>query len=111
MSEPKHIDFMAVAGKNPAAELRKYSEEHDNFCCIVPGKSGETLFDAFDVQEWVAPEVEAIVRKYAEMENPGQDDGISYIRKGENPGDPVVEYSNGRTDANVCLSLSAPEFE
>ena len=109
--EPKHIDFMAVAGKNPAAELRQYSEEHGNFCCIVTGKSGETLFDAFDVQDWVAPEVEAIVRKYAEMENPGHDDGISYIRKGENPGDPVVEYCNGRTDASVCISLSAPEFE
>ena len=109
--EPKHIDFMAVAGKNPAAELRKYSEEHGNFCRIVPGKHGETLFDAFDVQDWVAPEVEAIVRKYAEMENPGQDDGISYIRKGENPGDPVVEYRNGMTDASVCISLSAPEFE
>ena len=111
MKEPKHIDFMAVAGKNPSAELRKYSEEHGNFCCIVTGKSGETLFDAFDVQDWVAPEVEAIVRKYAEMENPGKDDGISYIRKGENPGDPVVEYRNGMTDASVCISLSAPEFE
>ena len=104
-------DFKIIAGKNPAKELEAINEELKGCCCVVHGKNGETLFDGFDVCGWAVERFEAIARKYAEMENPGEDDGISYIRKGVEPDDEIVEYTNRMTECNVCVVLDAPEFE
>lgn len=104
-------DFKIIAGKNPAKELEALNEELKGCCCVVHGKNGETMFDAFDIFQWAAERFESIARKYAEMENPGEDDGISYIRKGVEPGDEIVEYTNRMTECNVCVVLDVPEFE
>ena len=109
--ESMAYDFKIIARKNPASELRELNNKFGGCCEVINGKNGETLFDGFDMQKWGVADFEAIVRKYAEMENPSPDDGISYIRKGEVPGEAIVEYTNGMTDANVCLALDAPEFE
>lgn len=104
------VDFMIIAGKNPAAELRAINEKHGNFCEVTEGKNGDTLFEAFDVQEWILDEIEPVVCKYAAKSTPGRDDGISYVRKGEQIGHGIVEYGNNMTDGHVCLVLTAVEF-
>jgi hypothetical protein len=106
-------DFKIVARKNPAAELGALNEQLNRCCSVTRGADGETLFDGFDLQHWAVDQFEAIARKYAEMENPGEDDGISYIRKDfaeHAPVGEIVEFSNGITEASVVVTLSAPGF-
>lgn len=108
-------DFKIVARKNPAAELLALDEQLNRCCSVKRGADGETLFDGFDLQHWAVDQFEAIARKYAEMDNPGEDDGISYIRKDFAEHAPagvgqIVEFSNGITEASVVVTLSAPGF-
>lgn len=105
-----HSDFKIIAAKNPAAELLELNKKFFNCCTVKYGADREMLFDGFDIQDYAVQEFEAVARKYAEMENPGEDDGISYMRKGEEPTDAIVEYSNGLTEAHICLTLSAVGF-
>lgn len=107
----KHIDFKIIAARNPAEELKAINAKHGCFCEVTEGKNGETLFDAFDVASWIAPDIEAVARKYALMDCPKKEDGISYMRKGEDPEDPVVVWSNGLTAAHINLVLAESEFE
>lgn len=107
----RHSDFKIIAAKNPAAELLALNKKFFNCCKVTEGKNGETLFDGFDIQHWAVKEFEAVARKYAEMDSPSEDDGISYMRKGEEPTDDIVEYSNGLTDAQINLVLEPTEFE
>ena len=100
-----HVDFKIVAGANAAKELMELVSRY-GFCLSVHvQKNGETWFDGFDIAYVAAQEVEAVARKYATMPNPGKDDGISYIRKGENPGDEIVEYTNQLTSKHVVVAL------
>lgn len=106
-------DFKIVARKNPAAELSALNEQLNSCCSVKRGADGETLFDGFDLQHWAVDQFEAIARKYAEMDNPGEDDGISYIRKdfaADAPVGEIVEFNNGITEANVVVTLSVPGF-
>lgn len=105
-------EFKIIAAKNPAQELLELHKSLDNCCEIITeGKNGETLFEGFDLTEWIVEKFEEIALKYASMANPGQDDGISYMRKGENPSDEVVEYNNGITSAYINLVLEPTYFE
>ena len=106
-----HLDFKIIAGKNPAKELAELNKKFCYCCEIIEGNNGETLFDGFDIQPWAVEEFEAIARKYAEMKNPGFNDGISYIRKGESPEDPIVEYNNDKTEGHICVVLEPVDFE
>jgi len=107
-----HIDIKIVAGKNPAKELRGLNDKWHRCLTVVPGKNGETMFDGFDLSdERAIIEFEEVAKKYAGMENPGKDDGISYIRKGSEVLDPVMELTNGQTEGNVHLVLDAVGFE
>ncbi|MCQ2287235.1 MAG: hypothetical protein MJZ76_10265 [Bacteroidales bacterium] len=45
------------------------------------------------------------------MKNPHFNDGISYIRKGENPDAPIVEYNNDKTEGHICVVLEPVDFE
>lgn len=106
-----HLDFKIIAAKNPAKELTELNKKLCNCCKITEGNNGETLFDGFDLQPCAVEEFEAIARKYTEMINPGFDDGISYIRKGEKPDDPIVEYNNDKTEGHICVVLEPVNFE
>ena len=106
-----HLDFKIIAAKNPAKELIELNKKFCNCCEITEGNNGETLFDGFDLQPWAVEKFEAIARKYAELKNPHFNDGISYIRKGENRDDPSVEYDSGKTEGHICVVLEPVDFE
>ena len=97
----KHYDFKAIAGKNPARELRELSRKLGDCLTETPGANGETLFDGFDLADCGA--FEEVARRYAGRT--GKDDGIHYIRKGEEPEDGIVELTNGLTEAMLCVTI------